>query len=207
MLLAVRDIGELFGVLPDWRIRQLCEEGMIENYEPDQIKEIPVIRDGQDEGLKKVISYGVTCYGYDMRLMPKYRVFHNVHGITVDPKNFDERCLIDLEGDHCVIPPNSYMLGTTVERFNIPRDVLALCIGKSTYARCGIIVNMTPAEPEWCGHLTLEISNSCPCPAKVYGNEGIAQMIFLQAIQMCKESYADKKGKYQDQKGIVTAKL
>jgi dCTP deaminase len=157
-----------------------------------------------DESLRPgVISYGVSSYGYDVRVGRKFKVFTNVYGALIDPKNFSPTAFVDIEGDFCVIPPNSFALAETVETFEIPRDILATCLGKSTYARCGIIVNVTPLEPEWRGKITIEISNTTPLPAKVYANEGIAQILFFRAEAVCKTSYADKKGKYQDQKGLT----
>ncbi len=174
-------------VLPDWMIRE-------------QI----VIRPLADEPVRPgAVSYGVTSYGYDVRVGRKFKVFTNVYGAVVDPKSFTPSAFVDIEGDFCVIPPNSFALAETVEYFEIPRDILAICVGKSTYARCGIIVNVTPLEPEWRGKITIEISNTTPLPAKVYANEGIAQIVFLRAEQVCRTSYADKKGKYQDQKGLT----
>ncbi|MCS7166065.1 MAG: dCTP deaminase [Gemmatales bacterium] len=157
------------------------------------------------EGLARpgVISYGLSSYGYDVRVGRHFKVFTNVYGAVVDPKNFSPTAFVDIEGDYCLIPPNSFALAESLEYFEIPRDVLAICVGKSTYARCGIIVNITPLEPEWRGKITLEISNTTPLPAKVYANEGIAQIIFLRAEQVCRVSYADKRGKYQDQKGLT----
>jgi dCTP deaminase len=149
------------------------------------------------------ISFGVSSYGYDVRVGRHFKVFTNVYGAVVDPKNFSPDAFVDITGDDCLIPPNSFALGETVETFEIPRDILAICMGKSTYARCGIIVNVTPLEPEWRGKITLEISNTTPLPAKIYANEGIAQIVFLRAEQSCRTSYADKKGKYQDQKGLT----
>lgn len=149
------------------------------------------------------ISYGLTSYGYDMRVDRKYKVFTNLHSTIVDPKNFDKKCFIDIEDDVCIVPPNSFALGVSVEHFRIPRDVLAICVGKSTYARCGIVVNVTPLEPEWQGKVTIEISNTTPNPAKIYSNEGIAQVIFFKSLSPCKISYADKKGRYQDQKDLT----
>jgi dCTP deaminase len=154
-----------------------------------------------------VISYGVSSYGYDVRVGDKYKVFTNVHSAIVDPKNFSSKSFVDIQGDHCIIPPNSFALAETVEYFEIPRDVLAICVGKSTYARCGIIVNVTPLEPEWRGKVTIEISNTTPLPAKIYSNEGIAQIIFLRAERTCSVSYADKSGKYQDQEGLTLPKV
>lgn len=153
------------------------------------------------------ISYGVSSYGYDVRVGRRYKVFTNIHCAVVDPKSFSERSFVDIEGDTCVIPPNSFALAETVEYFEIPRDILAICLGKSTYARCGIIVNVTPLEPEWRGRITLEISNTTPLPAKIYSGEGIAQIVFLRAERICQVSYADKKGKYQDQKELTLPKV
>ena len=153
------------------------------------------------------ISFGVSSYGYDVRVGARYKVFTNVHSAVVDPKAFSEQSFVDIEGDHCLIPPNSFALAETVEYLEIPRDVLAVCVGKSTYARCGIIVNVTPLEPEWRGRVTIEISNTTPLPAKIYSNEGIAQILFLRADQVCEVSYADKSGKYQDQKGLTLPKV
>ena len=149
------------------------------------------------------ISFGLSSYGYDVRVGRKFKVFSNVHCCVVDPKKFDARGFVDVEGDFCLIPPNSFALAESVERFEIPRDVMAICVGKSTYARCGIIVNVTPLEPEWRGKITIEISNTTPLPAKIYAEEGIAQVLFLRAEQPCHISYADKHGKYQDQAGLT----
>ncbi len=154
-----------------------------------------------------VISYGVSSYGYDIRVTDEYKIFTNVYSATVDPKDFDIRSMVDFKGDVCIIPPNSFALARTVEYFKIPRGVLTICLGKSTYARCGIIVNVTPFEPEWEGYVTLEISNTTPLPAKIYSNEGIAQVLFLEGDEVCEISYADKKGKYQSQQSIVLPKL
>jgi dCTP deaminase len=154
-----------------------------------------------------VISYGVSSYGYDMRIGNEFKIFANINGICVDPKRFDPAGFADFKGDVCVIPPNSFVLATSLEYFKIPRDVLVICLGKSTYARCGLVVNVTPLEPEWEGHVTIEISNTAPLPAKIYANEGIAQIIFLQSAEVCEVSYKDKAGKYQAQKGITLPKL
>jgi len=175
------------GVLPDWQIER---DITIEPFAPQQRR-------------PGVISYGVTSYGYDVRLGRKFKVFTNAHCAIVDPKNFDPRSFIDFEADSCLIPPNSFALAETVEYFEIPRDILCVCLGKSTYARIGIIVNVTPLEPEWRGKITIEISNTTPLPAKVYAGEGIAQILFFRAEAECKTSYADKKGKYQDQVGLT----
>jgi dCTP deaminase len=149
------------------------------------------------------ISFGVSSYGYDVRVGRRFKVFTNAHCAVVDPKHFDPRSFIDIEADECLIPPNSFALAETVEYLEIPRDVIAICLGKSTYARCGIIVNVTPLEPEWRGKITIEISNTTPLPAKIYANEGIAQILFLRTEEVCQTSYADKAGKYQDQKGLT----
>jgi dCTP deaminase len=175
------------GVLPDWMIEQGVK---IDPFAPQQHR-------------PGVISYGVTSYGYDARVARKFKVFTNVWGSIVDPKNFDPKSFVDIEADFCVIPPNSFALAETVEYFEIPRDILAICVGKSSYARCGIIVNVTPLEPEWRGRVTIEISNTTPLPAKIYAGEGIAQIVFLKAEAVCRTSYADKKGKYQDQPGLT----
>jgi dCTP deaminase len=170
------------------------EQNMIEPFEPGQV------RNG-------VISYGVSSYGYDIRVADEFKIFTNVYSAIVDPKHFDTKSMVDFIGKVCVIPPNSFALARTVEYFRIPRDVLTICVGKSTYARCGIIVNVTPFEPEWEGYVTLEISNTTPLPAKIYSNEGIAQVLFFQGDEECETSYADKKGKYQKQQTIELPKL
>lgn len=154
-----------------------------------------------------VISYGVSSYGYDIRIADEFKIFTNVYSAIVDPKNFDSASMVDFQGDVCVIPPNSFVLGRTIEYFRIPRKVLTVCLGKSSYARCGLIVNVTPFEPEWEGYVTLEISNTTPLPAKIYANEGIAQVLFFEADDECEISYADRKGKYQGQQSIVLPKL
>ena len=183
------------GLKPDHWIRRMAREcRMIEPYADSQV------RNG-------VISYGVSSYGYDIRVFDEFKIFTNVYSAVVDPKNFDPRSMVDYKGDICVIPPNSFALARTVEYFRIPRKVLTVCLGKSTYARCGIIVNVTPFEPEWEGYVTLEISNTTPLPAKIYSNEGIAQVLFFEADEECEISYADKKGKYQGQQSIVLPKL
>ena len=154
-----------------------------------------------------VISYGLSSYGYDVRLNRKFKVFTNVWGSLIDPKNFDPKAFVEQEGDYCIIPPNSFILAETVEWIEVPRDVLIVCVGKSTLARCGLIVNVTPLEPEWKGRVTLEISNTTPLPAKVYANEGIAQLLWFRADEPCHRSYADKAGKYQNQTEIVLPKV
>jgi dCTP deaminase len=170
------------------------EHGLIDPFEPRQIREA----NGQ-----RVISYGTSSYGYDIRCAPEFKIFTNINSTIVDPKDFDSGNFVDLESDVCVIPPNSFALARTVEYFRIPRDVLTICLGKSTYARCGIIVNVTPLEPEWEGHVTLEFSNTTPLPAKIYANEGVAQVVFLQSDENCETSYADRAGKYQGQVGVT----
>jgi dCTP deaminase len=170
------------------------EHGMIEPYEEKQVR-------------AGVISYGVSSYGYDMRVAPHFRIFTNVNSAIVDPKQFDERSFVEYEGDVCLIPPNSFALATSVEYFRIPRNVLTICVGKSTYARCGIITNVTPFEPEWEGHVTLEISNTTPLPAKIYAGEGISQVLFFESDEPCEVSYADKQGKYQKQIGVTLPKI
>ena len=154
-----------------------------------------------------VISYGVSSYGYDIRVADDFKVFTNVYNTVVDPKNFDPKSFVDIKADVCVIPPNSFALARTIEYFRIPRNVLTVCLGKSTYARCGIIVNVTPFEPEWEGHVTIEISNTTPLPAKIYANEGIAQVLFFESDEPCTVSYRDKKGKYQAQRGVTLPKI
>ena len=154
-----------------------------------------------------MISYGLSSYGYDLRVADEYKIFTNVRATIVDPKNFDEKSFVTVQSDHCIVPPNSFALARSVEYFKIPRDVLTICVGKSTYARCGIIVNVTPFEPEWEGFVTLEISNTTPLPAKIYANEGLAQVVFFESDEQCEVSYKDKKGKYQSQQGIVLPKI
>jgi dCTP deaminase len=154
-----------------------------------------------------VVSFGVSSYGYDVRVGDEFKVFTNVFNTVVDPKNFDPKSFVDIQADVCIIPPNSFALASTVEYFRIPRDILTVCLGKSTYARCGIIVNVTPFEPEWEGHVTIEISNTTPLPAKIYANEGIAQVLFFQGDEPCEISYKDKKGKYQAQRGVTLPKI
>ena len=182
-------------------IRQMAQEhGMIEPFEAGQVR---VGEQGQ-----KLVSYGTSSYGYDVRCAREFKVFTNVHSAIVDPKNFDERSFIDIVGDECIIPPNSFALARTVEYFRIPRDVLTICLGKSTYARCGIIVNVTPLEPEWEGHVTLEFSNTTNLPARIYAGEGVAQMLFIQsdADDVCETSYKDRGGNYQGQMGVTLPK-
>ena len=166
---------------------------MIEPFEPGQVRSV----DG-----RKIVSYGTSSYGYDVRCSDEFKVFTNVYSTVVDPKNFDEKSFVDLKADVCIIPPNSFALARTVERFRIPRNVLVVCLGKSSYARCGIVVNVTPLEPEWEGYVTLEFSNTTPLPAKIYANEGVAQMLFFESDEVCETSYRDRGGKYQDQQGV-----
>jgi dCTP deaminase len=182
-------------ILSDITITRLAKtQGMIKPFVEKQVR-------------KGVISYGVSSYGYDIRVAREFKVFTNLNSTLVDPKNFDPKSFVTVNADSCIIPPNSFALAKTVERFKIPRDVLTVCVGKSTYARCGIIINVTPFEPEWEGVVTLEISNTTPLPAKIYANEGIAQVLFFKGDVPCKTSYRDKKGKYQKQKGLVLAKI
>jgi dCTP deaminase len=177
-----------------WIKKMALEHGMIEPFEDRQVR-------------KGVISYGLSSYGYDIRVADEFKVFTNINSTVVDPKNFDARSFVDVKADICIIPPNSFALAKTVEYFRIPRDVLTICVGKSTYARCGLIVNVTPFEPEWEGYVTLEISNTTPLPAKVYANEGISQVLFFQSDETCEVSYADKAGKYQKQQGLTLPRL
>jgi dCTP deaminase len=177
-----------------WIKQMALQHGMIEPFEEKQMRH-------------GVISYGLSSYGYDIRVADEFKIFTNVNTAVVDPKNFDSRSFVDVRGDVCIIPPNSFALAKTIEYFRIPRDVLTICVGKSTYARCGLIVNVTPFEPEWEGFVTLEISNTTPLPAKIYANEGIAQVLFFQSDEPCETSYADKHGKYQNQPGLVLPKL
>ena len=180
-------------------IRRMAEtQRMIEPFEPGQVREV---------NGRKVVSYGTSSYGYDIRCSREFKIFTNINSTIVDPKNFDEKSFVDFSGDICIIPPNSFALARTVEYFRIPRDVLVVCLGKSTYARCGIIVNVTPLEPEWEGHVTLEFSNTTPLPAKVYANEGVAQVIFFESDEACETSYKDRGGKYQGQRGVTVPKV
>ncbi|HCP01096.1 MAG: dCTP deaminase [Alphaproteobacteria bacterium] len=182
-------------IMPDSWIRKMSHgENMIEPFVDEQTRE-------------GVISYGLSSYGYDARVSNEFKIFTNVHSVTVDPKNFNAESFVDRQTDVCVIPPNSFALARTVEYFRIPRDVLVICLGKSTYARCGIIVNVTPLEPEWEGHVTLEFSNTTPLPAKIYANEGACQFLFLKGEGAPEVSYADRKGKYMHQRGITVPKL
>ncbi len=183
------------GLKPDHWIKKMANEhGMIDPFVDAQV------RDG-------AISYGVSSYGYDLRVADDFKIFTNVHSAIVDPKDFASDSFVDFKGDVCIIPPNSFALARSVEYFRIPRNVLTICLGKSTYARCGLIVNVTPFEPEWEGYVTLEISNTTPLPAKVYANEGLAQVLFFEADEPCEQSYADKKGKYQGQTGVTPPRM
>jgi dCTP deaminase len=174
------------------------EQGMIEPFEPAQVKVGP--------NDSKLISYGTSSYGYDVRCASEFKIFTNINSVIVDPKQFDANSFVDFTGDVCVIPPNSFALARTIEYFRIPRTVLTICLGKSTYARCGIIVNVTPLEPEWEGHVTLEFSNTTPLPAKIYANEGVAQFLFFESDEPCELSYAERAGKYQGQRGVTLPK-
>lgn len=178
----------------NWIRKMALEHRMIEPFIENQVR-------------KDVISYGLSSYGYDVRVTDEFKIFTNVHSAIVDPKHFVPQSFIDFKGDVCIIPPNSFVLAQTAEYFRIPRNVLTMCIGKSTYARCGLIVNVTPFEPEWEGYVTLEISNTTPLPAKVYAYEGIAQVLFFEGDEPCDTSYADRKGKYQSQQGIVLPRI
>jgi len=183
------------GLKSDHWIRKMAlEQKMIEPFVDHQVRE-------------GVISYGVSSYGYDVRVADEFKIFTNVFSTIVDPKAFDTNSMVDFKGDVCIIPPNSFAFAKTIEYFRIPRGVLTICVGKSTYARCGIIVNVTPFEPEWEGYVTLEISNTTPLPAKIYANEGLAQVLFLEGDELCEISYADKKGKYQNQQGILLPRV
>ena len=175
-------------------IKEKARVGMIEPFIERQVRQ-------------GVVSFGLSSYGYDIRVADEFKIFTNINNTVIDPKAFDPRSFIDVRTDVCIVPPNSFVLARTVEYFRIPRDVLTLCLGKSTYARCGIIVNVTPFEPEWEGTATLEISNTTPLPAKIYANEGIAQVLFFQSDEYCETSYADKKGKYQAQREVTLPRI
>lgn len=177
-----------------WIRRMAAECSMITPFEPQQVR---------TNATGRVISYGTSSYGYDIRCADEFKIFTNINSVIVDPKNFDANSFVDIKADVCIIPPNSFALARTVEYFKIPRNVLTICLGKSTYARCGIIVNVTPLEPEWEGHVTLEFSNTTPLPAKIYAHEGVAQVIFFESDDVCSVSYADRQGKYQGQKGVT----
>jgi len=181
-----------------WIRRMADGYKMIEPFEPGLVREV---------GGQRVVSFGTSSYGYDIRCSDEFKIFTNINSTIVDPKQFDARSFVDFKGPVCVIPPNSFALARTVEYFRIPRNVLTICLGKSTYARCGIIVNVTPLEPEWEGHVTLEFSNTTPLPAKIYANEGVAQVIFIESDEVCETSYADRGGKYQGQQGVTLPRL
>ena len=179
-------------------IRAMAEShGMIEPFVPGQVRE-------RDDG--RIISFGTSSYGYDIRCANEFKIFTNINSAVVDPKNFDDSSFVDLQADVCIIPPNSFALARTIEYFRIPRNILTICLGKSTYARCGIIVNVTPLEPEWEGHVTLEFSNTTPLPAKIYANEGVAQVLFFESDEVCEVSYRDRAGKYMRQQGVTLPK-
>jgi len=177
-----------------WIRKMALEHRMIEPFVDEQVQ-------------AGVVSYGLSSYGYDIRVADEFKVFTNINSTVIDPKGFDPRSFVDLKADVCIVPPNSFALARTIEYFRIPRDVLTICLGKSTYARCGIIVNVTPFEPEWEGTVTLEISNTTPLPAKIYANEGIAQVLFFQSDEVCERSYADKSGKYLKQRGVTLPRI
>jgi dCTP deaminase len=180
-------------------IRRMAEQhAMIEPFEPQQVKQV----DG-----RRVVSYGTSSYGYDVRCADEFKLFTNIYSAVVDPKQFDAKSFVDIKDDYVIIPPNSFALARTIEYFRIPRNVMTICLGKSTYARCGIIVNVTPFEPEWEGYVTLEFSNTTPMPAKIYANEGVAQVLFFEADEVCETSYKDRGGKYQGQHGVTPPKL
>ena len=170
------------------------EHGMIEPFVDEQVR-------------AGVVSFGLSSYGYDIRVADEFKVFTNINNTVIDPKNFDPQSFVDIKRDVCIVPPNSFALARTIEYFRIPRDVLTVCLGKSTYARCGIIVNVTPFEPEWEGHVTLEISNTTPLPCRIYANEGLAQVLFFESDEPCETSYKDRKGKYQAQRGVTLPKI
>jgi dCTP deaminase len=178
----------------NWIRKMAAERGMIEPFEPQQVRYV---------NEQKIVSYGTSSYGYDVRCADEFKVFTNINSSIIDPKQFDPKSFIDVKADVCIIPPNSFALARTIEYFRIPRSVLTICLGKSTYARCGIIVNVTPLEPEWEGHVTLEFSNTTNLPAMIYANEGVAQMLFLESDEVCQTSYADRGGKYQGQRGVT----
>lgn len=180
-----------------WIRRMAQQHGLIDPFEPGQVKQ-------NESG--RIVSYGTSSYGYDVRCAPEFRIFTNINSAVVDPKAFDSNSFVNINADVCIIPPNSFALARTVEYFRIPRNILTICLGKSTYARCGIIVNVTPLEPEWEGHVTLEFSNTTPLPAKIYANEGVAQVIFLESDEVCETSYKDRGGKYQGQTGVTLPK-
>ena len=181
-----------------WIRRMAQEHGMIEPFEPNQVKQV---------NGKSIVSYGTSSYGYDIRCSSEFKLFTDINSTIVDPKNFDPKSFVEVHGESCIIPPNSFALARTVEYFRIPRNVLTICLGKSTYARCGIIVNVTPFEPEWEGFVTLEFSNTTPLPARIYANEGVAQVVFFESDEECETSYKDRQGKYQGQTGVTLPKI
>jgi len=188
-------IDKHMSIKSDKWIRRMAETySMIQPFEPQQVRQ---------NGSQKIISYGTSSYGYDVRCADTFKIFTNINSAIVDPKAFDGKSFVDVQTDVCIIPPNSFVLAHTIEYFRIPRNVLTICVGKSTYARCGIIVNVTPLEPEWEGHVTLEFSNTTNLPAKIYANEGVAQMLFFESDEICETSYKDRKGKYQGQRGVT----
>ena len=195
---AAFESGMPVSIKSDNWIRRMAEHGMIEPFEPGQVKQ---------NGAGRIVSYGTSSYGYDVRCAGEFKIFTNINSTIVDPKAFDSRNFVDFSGDCCIIPPNSFALARTVEYFRIPRSVLTICLGKSTYARCGIIVNVTPLEPEWEGHVTLEFSNTTPLPARIYANEGVAQVLFIESDEVCETSYRDRGGKYQGQKGVTLPRI
>lgn len=178
-----------------WIARMAEKQDMISPFESNQVR--------YNSNQERIVSYGTSSYGYDVRCADEFKIFTNINSSVVDPKNFDANSFVDFKGEICVIPPNSFALARTIEYFKIPRNILTVCLGKSTYARCGIIVNVTPLEPEWEGHVTLEFSNTTPLPAKIYAHEGVAQMLFFESDEVCQTSYADRKGKYQGQRGVT----
>lgn len=180
-----------------WIRHMAAEHGLIEPFEPEQVR---------DNESGRVVSYGTSSYGYDIRCAGEFKIFTNINTAVIDPKNFDEKSFVDVNAEVCIIPPNSFALARTLEYFRIPRNILTICLGKSTYARCGIIVNVTPLEPEWEGHVTLEFSNTSPLPAKIYANEGVAQVLFFESDEVCETSYRDRAGKYQGQRGVTLPK-
>jgi len=184
----------MMSIKSDRWIRRMAAQGMIEPFEAGQVR---VVDD------RKIISYGTSSYGYDVRCAGEFKIFTNINSTIVDPKSFDTNNFVDLRADVCIVPPNSFALARTVEYFRIPRSTMVICLGKSTYARCGIIVNVTPLEPEWEGHVTLEFSNTTPLPARIYANEGVAQMLFFESDEICETSYRDRGGKYQGQTGVT----
>ena len=196
---AVATIADSMSILSDREIRRRAvEEGMIEPFCDKQTR---------STAGNKILSYGLSSFGYDTRCANKFKIFTNLNATIVDPKEIDHGSMVDHEGDHCIIPPNSFVLASTVEYYRIPRDIMTVCVGKSTYARCGIIVNVTPLEPEWEGHVTLELSNTTPLPAKIYAAEGVAQMLFFKGTEPCEISYRDRDGKYQNQMELTLPKL